>query len=410
MDGFRCFTWDKKHFPDPARMIKELAEDGFKTVVIIDPGIKIDKNYSVYLEGVTNDYFCKRSDGPLFMGSVWPGLCNFPDFTNPKVREWWAGLFKGLMEAGVSGVWNDMNEPAVFEEGTFPLDVRHDYDGHPCSHRKAHNVYGMQMIRATKAGVKKFLKGKRPFTITRSAYSGAQRYAAVWTGDNVATWEHLKIANVQCQRLSASGFSFTGSDIGGFIESPDGELYTRWIQMAVFHPFFRTHSSGDHGEKEPWTFGLEYELVIRKFIELRYQLLPYMYSAFWQYCSSGRPMIKSLHMIDQRDYETYFRKEEFMLGDNILVCPLSKKLNGRLLYLPHGNWYYFFDDTTYTNAGELWFDIPLDKMPIFIKAGSVIPFNPIMQYVGEKVVDVLTLHVYFGTVITKSQLYVDAGD
>lgn len=410
MDGFRCFTWDKKHFPDPAGMIKDLEADGFKTVVIIDPGIKIDKDYHVYQEGLENNYFCKRSEGPLFRGSVWPGLCHFPDYTNPKVREWWAELFKGLIEAGVKGVWNDMNEPAVFETGTFPLDVRHDYDGHPCSHRKAHNVYGMQMIRATTAGVKKFLNGKRPFTITRSAYAGAQRYAAVWTGDNMATWDHLKFANVQCQRLSASGFSFTGSDIGGFIESPDGELYTRWIQMGVFHPFFRTHSSGDHGDKEPWTYGSEYEHVIRKYIELRYQLLPYMYTAFWQYSSAGIPMIKSLHMIDQSDYETYYRKEEFVLGNNILVCPLSKKQHGRLLYLPHGTWYYFFDDTTYTNAGELWFDIPLDKMPIFIKAGSVIPFNPIMQYVGEKTVDVLTLHVYFGTEKTASQLYVDAGD
>lgn len=410
MDGFRCFTWNHEHFPNPKKMISELAERGFKTVVIIDPGIKIDPNYWVYQEGLKNDYFCKRTDGPLFKGSVWPGLCNFPDFTNPKVREWWAGLFEDLIATGVNGVWNDMNEPAVFEEGTFPIDVRHDYDGHPCSHRKGHNVYGMQMIRATKAGFKKFSKDKRPFTITRSAYSGAQRYAAVWTGDNIASWDHLKFANVQCQRLSASGFSFNGSDIGGFIESPDGELYTRWIQMAVFHPFFRTHSSGDHGEKEPWTFGKEYQTIIKKYIELRYQLLPYMYSAFWQYATYGIPMIKSLHMLDQGDYETFYRKEEFMLGDNILVCPLSKKQNGRLIYLPTGTWYYFFDDTTYTNTGEIWFDIPIDKMPIFIKAGSVIPFNPIMQYVGEKKVDVLTLHVYFGTEKTKSVLYVDHGE
>lgn len=410
MDGFRCFTWNKDHFPDPAKMIKDLEKDGFKTIVIIDPGIKVDKDYWVYQEGLKHDYFCKRADGPLFKGSVWPGICNFPDFTDPKVREWWAGLFKGLMEAGVHGVWNDMNEPAVFEEGTFPFDVRHDFDGHPGSHRKGHNVYGMQMVRATYHGLKKFASEKRPFAISRSAYAGTQRYAAVWTGDNLATWEHLKIANVQCQRLSASGLSFTGSDIGGFIQSPDGELYTRWIQMAVFHPFFRTHSSGDHGDKEPWTFGQFYEDIVRKFIELRYRLLPYMYTVYRQYASEGIPMIRSLHMIDQTDPETYTRKEEFSLGEHVLVCPLSQKIHGRWLYLPKGSWYYFFNDKKYTDAGETWFDIPLDEMPLFIRAGAVIPFNPVMQYVGEKNVETLTLHTFFGQDQVESLLYADEGD
>jgi alpha-glucosidase len=208
MEGFRCFTWSKEYFPDPKRMVAELAKDGFKTVVIIDPGIKIDKDYWVYKEGLEKDYFCKRADGPYMKGKVWPGDCNFPDYTNPEVREWWAGLFKELVsEIGVKGVWNDMNEPAVMEVSTktFPLDVRHNYDGNNCSHRKAHNVYGTQMARATYEGVKRFAYPKRPFVITRSAYSGAQRYTSSWTGDNIATWEHLWIANVQMQRMSISG-------------------------------------------------------------------------------------------------------------------------------------------------------------------------------------------------------------
>ncbi len=225
MDGYRCFTWDKKRFPDPKKMISDLRDLGFKSIVIIDPGIKIDKKYWVYREGVENNYFCKRMDGDRFKGSVWPGPCHFPDFTNPKVRGWWSDLFEGLMDDGIAGIWNDMNEPAVFETGSFPRDIRHDYDGHSSSHRKAHNVYGSLMARATNDGQQKFIGDNRSFTITRSAYAGIQRDSSVWTGDNMATWEHLKIANVQCQRLAESGVSFAGSDVGGFIGSPDGELY-----------------------------------------------------------------------------------------------------------------------------------------------------------------------------------------
>ncbi|MDN5216733.1 glycoside hydrolase family 31 protein [Fulvivirgaceae bacterium BMA12] len=411
MDGFRCFTWNKDHFPDPANMIGDLAAKGFKTVVIVDPGIKIDKDYWVYKEGIKHDYFCKGADGSNFRGSVWPGLCHFPDFTNPEVRTWWSGLFEGLVNEGVVGVWNDMNEPAVFEEGTFPFHVRHDYDGHPCSHRKAHNVYGMQMAKATYMGQKKFLDNKRPFNITRSAYAGVQRYACVWTGDNVATWEHLKIANRQCQRLSVSGISFAGSDVGGFIESSDGELYTRWIQMATFHPFFRTHSSGDHGDKEPWTFGEKYEKIVKKYIEFRYQLLPHLYTAFWQYATYGTPIIRSLHMLNQVDSDTYHRKEEFAMGDNILVCPISSPgAEGRWLYLPKETWYNFWTDELLTDAGEVWVDAPLEIIPFFVKAGAVLALNPVMHYVGEFPVAQLNLHVYHGTVENKSTLYEDKGD
>ncbi|MDQ7950101.1 MAG: glycoside hydrolase family 31 protein, partial [Pedobacter sp.] len=216
MDGYRCFTWNKKYFPDPKKMIKDLSNIGMKTVVMIDPGIKVDDNYWVFKEGKENNFFCRRSDDYFMEGHVWPGRCQFPDFTNPKVREWWGGLYKELVDLGVAGFWNDMNEPAVFGSGTFPNDVRHHFDGHRGSHRKAHNIYGMQMVRSTYDGLKKLQRNKRPFTITRAGYSGMQRYACVWTGDNVATWEHLKLGNIQCQRMSVSGVPFVGTDIGGF--------------------------------------------------------------------------------------------------------------------------------------------------------------------------------------------------
>ena len=414
MDGFRCFTWDKKKFPDPKAMIQDLYKDGFKTVVMIDPGIKVDKDYWVYQEALENDYFCKRGDGPLMRGKVWPGECSFPDFTNPIVRKWWAGLYKELMsETGAHAVWNDMNEPAIMEvpSKTAPLDTRHDFDGHPCSHRKAHNIYGTQMVRATYEGVKKYVYPKRPFVITRAAYAGAQRFCSTWTGDNVATWEHLWIANVQVQRMCMSGMSFVGSDIGGFAEQPNGELFARWIQLGIFHPFFRVHSSGDHGDQEPWSFDKEVTNIVRKFIELRYQLLPYLYTMFWKYSNENIPMLKPLVYFDQEDHQTHFRTDEFIFGDQILVCPIQEpNAMGRRMYIPRGKWHNFWTGEVLDGGMEKWVAADIDKIPIFIKEGAIIPKYPVQQYVGEKVIEELILDVYFKLGVENSSVYEDAHD
>lgn len=412
MDGYRCFTWHPERFASPRSLTDELADDGFQVVTIIDPGIKIDPDYDVYQQGLAGGFFCRRPDGPLLKGTVWPGLCHFPDYTDPAARAWWASLFPRLIQdTGVAGVWNDMNEPAVFETGTFPSDTRHDYDGHPTSHRRAHNVYGMQMARATHEGVKAAVYPKRPFTITRSMYAGGQRYASVWTGDNIATWEHMWLANIQCQRLSISGVSFAGSDIGGFIDQPSGELFVRWLALGVFHPFMRVHSSGDHGDQEPWSFGERYTDLARQFIELRYQLLPVLYTAFWQYVTRGTPMLRPLVFLDQEDPETYLRMAEFCCGDHLLVCPITQAdAEGRWMYLPAGQWYYWYTDEVKAGKQELWADAGLDRIPLWVRAGAVVPLWPVRQWVGEAPVEVLTLHVYWKHGEETSELYEDAGE
>ena len=414
MEGFRCFTWSKEYFPEPKKMVDDLAKDGFKTIVIIDPGIKIDPDYEVYKQAIANDYFCKRADGAYMKGKVWPGECNFPDFTNPDVREWWANLYKELiLDIGVKGVWNDMNEPAIMEvpTKTFPLDVRHDYDNNPCSHRKAHNIYGMQMARATYEGVKRFSYPKRPFIITRAAYSGAQRYTSTWTGDNIATWEHLWVANVQMQRMSLSGMGFVGSDIGGFAEQPTGELFTRWIQLGVFHPFCRVHSSGHHGEQEPWSFDEEVLNISRKYIELRYQLLPYLYTMFWQYTNEAIPMLKPLVYFDQNDPQTHYRTDEFIFGNQILVCPiLEPNALGRRMYMPRGNWYNYWNNQLTAGGRELYVETAYEQIPIFIKEGAIIPKYPVQQFVGEKEINQVLLEVYYKLGKETSVLYEDAQD
>ncbi len=434
MDGYRCFTWDKALFPDPAGMIASLQQDGFQTVVMIDPGIKYDPSYFVFQEGMEIDAFCRRSDGPLMIGDVWPGPCVWPDFTRPDVREWWSGLYRDLVrKMGVAGFWNDMNEPAVFksETKTFPDDVRHDYDGHPCSHRKAHNVYGMQMTRSSLDGIKRYAYPKRPFLITRATYSGGQRFASAWTGDNNATWDHLLLASTQCQRMAISGFSHIGTDIGGFNGMPDGELFVRWLQLGIFHPLMRVHSIGyndagddtidtqtvasnmerERRDQEPWSFGEEFTPYAKAAIELRYRLLPYLYTAFWQYVQKGTPLLRPLSFLDQQDVDTLHRQEEFGVGDSLLVCPVSKPgVQGRYLYLPQGLWYDFHSDEVMKGGHEVWADVSLGDIPLYVKAGSVLPLGPVMQYTREKRIHTLDLHVYYKNGHQESVLYTDAGE
>ena len=412
MDGFRCFTWDNDRFPNPKKLLYELENDGFKAIVIIDPGIKIDPDYWVYKEGVNNRYFCRRPDGDFVSGKVWPGDCHFPDFTNPEVREWWSGLFKGLVEDGVDGVWNDMNEPSIFEITTFPNDVRHNHEGLKVSHRRGHNVYGMQMARATYEGMKKNNPAKRPFVITRAGYAGVQRFSSVWTGDNVSNWEHIWMANIQCQRLSISGISFCGSDIGGFLGEPNGELFLRYTQLALFHPFFRAHSSSDQGDKEPWAFGSRYEQLIREVIELRYRLLPYIYTAMYNYTKKGTPVLRSLVFIDQTDDHTHNRMDEFCCGDHILACTVNEpNSSGRWVYVPKGNWIDYFTYKKYRGKTEAFVEYDLHTFPFLIKEGAVIPHYPVMQYIGEKKIDEVELQIFGASnQETVSELYEDEGE
>lgn len=434
MDEYRCFTWNKDLFPDPKKMISDLKKQGFKTIVMIDPGIKVDNDYFVYRQGVENDYFCKRPDGERVIAPVWPPKCAFPDFTNPTVREWWKDLYKPLMDdLGMGGIWNDMNEPAVFEvkRKTFPDDIRHDYDGHPCSHKKAHNIYGMQMAKASVEGMKKHAPDKRPFLLTRSNFSGGQRYAALWTGDNIASWSHLKLANEQCQRLSVSGFSFVGSDVGGFVKNPGGELMSRWLQLAVFHPLFRNHTMGYNvdgaaavkkdqielqkrntdSDQEPWVYGKKFTEINRQAINLRYRLLSYLYTSFRKYTESGTPVLKSLAWYDQTDPAAASRNDEFLFGDHILVTPvLEKGIKKLQAYLPKGKWYHYWDNKKLEGQQHHTLDVKLDRIPFFVKEGAVLPLREVMQHTGERKQDKLELKVYHSDKPATSQLYEDAED
>ena len=246
MNGFRCFTWNHKRFPRPDRLMQDLAKLGYRSVVILDPGIKKEPGYTAYDQGISGDHFCRDSHGKRYVGRVWPGLTVFPDFTRAATRQWWGDLYKGLLRDGVVGFWNDMNEPSDFSHPnrTLPMTVRFDNDGEPTDHREAHNVYGMQMARATFEGLRRLRPKQRPFILTRAGYAGVQRYAAVWTGDNLSSWEHLRMSIPMLLNMGLSGIAFCGADIGGFREHPSAELYTRWLQAGIFYPLCRTYTVG----------------------------------------------------------------------------------------------------------------------------------------------------------------------
>ncbi len=252
MHEYRVFTWDTNRFPRPKEMIAELQEMGFRIVPIVDPGVKKDPKYKVYQEGIAESHFCSKLEGDVFTGKVWPGVSAFPDFTEDRTAEWWGDLHKFYIEHGIHGIWNDMNEPSVFEteSKTMELDVVHGNNGNPKTHEEWHNLYGMLMSKATFEGLKRNLNGERPFVVTRAGYAGVQRYAAVWTGDNRSYWEHMAMSIPMVLNLGLSGVAFAGPDIGGFSHHASGELLARWTQMGALFPFSRNHAVLDSRRQE----------------------------------------------------------------------------------------------------------------------------------------------------------------
>ena len=428
MDGYRVFTWNNERFPDPRKMISELEAEGFKVVLIVDPGVKVDPNYYVYKDGLEKGVFVKNPDGSEFNANVWPGLTAFPDFTDPKAREWFGSLYKSHVAEGIAGFWNDMNEPATFTTPkserpltyhhpgkTFPYDTPHNGDGYPGDHRRYHNVYGMQMARATFEGLLKLAPEKRPLVITRAGFAGIQRYSAVWTGDNIATWTHLQLTIPMLTNLSVSGVPLIGADVGGFSGEPDGELYTRWIQAAALTPFFRSHSETGVKDKEPWAFGDRFTPINRAAVELRYRLLPYMYTQFYEHQRNGTPVVRPLWFNYPKDTNTYLNSDQYLLGNDIMVAPvLVQGKTARSVYFPEG------DDWRDLDTGELYkggttavIKAPLEKVPVFGRVGSVIPMQPVVQNTGEMKNVPVTLVVIAGIAADKSEkgeLFQDSGD
>ncbi len=408
MEGYRIFTWDPERFPDPKRLAEDLRREGVRLVTIVDPGIKVDPGYRLHDEGLAKDVFVRYPDGQLYAGEVWPGRCYFPDFTDPKARDWFGRYVGEFLQAGVAGFWCDMNEPSVFGGGTMPDLVVHRLEGQGGTHREAHNVYGLLMARAVWEACRRYAPDQRPFVITRAAYAGVQRYACVWTGDNVADWPHLRQALTMMLSLGLSGEPFSGSDIGGFIGTPTPELYARWIQLGACSPLFRTHTAHGTPAQEPWSFGEEVEAIARKYLTWRYRLLPYLYTCFEEHLRTGLPVLRPLWLHYFDDPRTYEIEDALLLGPNLLVAPvLEPGARFRRVYLPAGRWYDFWSDRCYEGPAEVLVEAPLDVLPIFVQGGTVLPLAPALRHTDEPC-ETLELHLYPGQ--GSSVLYEDDGN
>jgi alpha-glucosidase len=412
MDGYRVFTWDRERFPAPALLLGELSDMGYKPVVILDPGVKVDSNYDVYKSGLSENIFVKTPSGKVFTAPVWAGNSAFPDFTSPKTRAWWAAQIASLVKAGVVGLWNDMNEPVAFNlnsDKELPESVRHDFEGVGASHLEAHNLYGTLMGRASREGLERARPGKRPFNIIRAAHAGAQRYASSWTGDNHSTWDHLHLNVSMVINSGLSGLAFTGADVGGFGGACEPELYARWIQLGALMPYFRVHTAIGTPQQEPWQYGAEVEAIARKYIELRYQLLPYFYTLFAQNSQYGWPIVRPLFTADPTDDRLRRIEDTFMLGDSLLAAPvLEKGQREREIVLPRGRWFDYLTHQAYEGGQTIKVLAPLETLPLFVRAGKVIPLWPLQQFVGQVPIKELNLKVFVGD--GDSTLYEDAGE
>lgn len=406
MQGYRVFTWGVKRFPDPAGLLQELNQNGFKTVTIVDPGVKYepDGDYLPYHEGLEKDYFVRGVDGRIIHGYVWPDKAVFPDFLRPDVREWWGNWHHTLTEVGVAGIWNDMNEPALSDrpfgdEGDhiwFPLDAPQGPVGEGGTHAETHNLYGLNMARSAAEALER-LRSDRSFVLTRSGFAGIQRWSAVWTGDNHSLWPHLEMSLPMICNLGLSGVAFSGADIGGFAGNATAELFARWMQAGMLYPFMRAHSSLESERHEPWVFGDRVEAICREYISLRYQLLPYLYTLFWEASQTGAPILRPLLYHYPNDPKTYALHDQVLLGPSLLAAPICRPgVEARAVYLPEGDWYDWWSGDRHTGSAPILAVAPLERMPLYVKAGAIIPMQPAMQHTAERSIDPLRLRIWPG--------------
>ncbi|MGN6280171.1 MAG: TIM-barrel domain-containing protein [Sphingomonas sp.] len=439
-DRNRPFTTNAQAFPDLKKLVGDLNTLGIKLVTITDLHVADAPNqgYTPFDTGTKVNAFVHNPDGSVFVGKVWPGPSVFPDFTDAKARAWWGTNFKTFVDDGVAGFWNDMNEPSVFETPTMtmPLDTVHhiagdDFATRNASHAEIHNVFGMQNTRATYDGVKALRPNERGFVMTRASYAGGQRYAVTWTGDNSSTWDHLKLSVHQLINLGLSGFAYAGADVGGFTGGPSPELLTRWFEIAAFTPIFRNHAAKGTPRAEPWVDGPDQLAIRRRFVEERYRLLPYIYALADHNARTGDPLMRPV-FYDYPDAadSTCDQSMDFTLGHALLIAPPPKMESPEAydVCLPKGGWYDYWTGqaVTATASGEpasptneqasalasgairLTEHPALDRLPVFVRAGTILPRQPLVQSTAETPSGPLTLDIYPGPDCYGS-IYLDDG-
>ncbi len=373
MDGYRVFTWDRTAFPDPAAMLARLADQGFRVITIVDPGVKYEPGYWVFDQAQDRDVLCRTEGGDLYIGQVWPGDSAFPDFVTPEARAWWGELNAAHVRFGLAGIWNDMNEPAT---GSIPPD-RMRFDGGRYSHERYHNQYALLMAMGTAAGLREAVPERRPFVLSRAGFAGIQRYAANWLGDNQSRWDHLWLSMPMGMGCGLSGQPFIGADIGGFQGNSNAELFLRWMQYGTLTPFCRNHSEIGNVDQYVWAWGEVIQELVRAAIRLRYRLMPYLYATFLQAAETGAPIQRPLVFDYQYDPTVRDIDDQYLLGADLLVAPVtSAGQTARQVYLPAGRWYDWHSGEAVSGGRHVLVPTPMDRIPLYARGGAVIPMWP----------------------------------
>lgn len=373
MDGYRVFTWNEEAFPDVPGMLARLAEQGYRTITIVDPGVKYEPGYWVFDQALERDVLCRTEGGAIYLGQVWPGKTAFPDFATPDGRAWWGELNAAHVQAGLAGIWNDMNEPATGEIA--PDAMRFVRGREP--HARYHNQYALLMAMGTVEGLLRAMPERRTFVLSRAGFAGIQRYAANWMGDNMARWDHLWLSVPMALGMGLSGQPFVGADIGGFAGSTNGELFARWVQCGALTPFCRNHSAMGTSDQYAWAFGAAIEELARQALVLRYRLLPYLYAAFMRAAESGEPVQQPLVYAFQDDRTLHDIDSQYMLGRALLVAPVyAAGATARQVYLPAGTWYDWHSGERHAGGRFIVAPAPMDQIPLYARGGAVIPMWP----------------------------------
>ena len=407
-DRNRPYTTDPANFPSLADMVDEASALGVRTVVIADlhvPAVP-GEDYAPYESGIQGDHFVRGADGQVYTGAVWPGPCHFPDFTREATRTWWGTLAARFAADGVAGLWNDMNEPAVFDgpghtmpDGTMHRIEQAGFATREATHREIHNVYGMQNARATHDGLLALRPDRRPYVMTRAGYAGTQRYAVTWTGDNTSSWNHLKLSTPQLLGLGLSGFGLAGCDIGGFKGSPSPELLTQWIATGVFNPLFRNHTDLGSRDQEVWVHGPEHETLRRRAIETRYRLLPYLYTAIEEMTRTGVPVMRPM-FTEFGDPALARVESRYMFGPALMVAPPpDETLDDHVVRLPDDtDWFSFWTGVRIVpdKDGTIGFGKRVGFVPVLVRAGSILPMGKPVESTARRR-GALRLHVFPNT-------------
>ena len=424
MENYKDFTINGERFPDFPAFVKEMRERGIRLIPIIDAGVKVEKGYSVYEEGVKNNYFCKGEDGEPFVVGVWPGDSVFPDFLNSKAREWFGSNYKTLLDCGIEGFWNDMNEPSVFYSkknlaktiehisgkagknlslqefwsitgavatlANNPEDYAsfyHDADGKQIRHSEVHNLFGYNMVRSASEYFKEYDDKKRFLIYSRSSHIGMHRYGGIWTGDNASRWEHLLMNLKMLPSLNMCGFLYAGADIGGFGQDTTEDLILRWLALGIFVPLLRNHCTFGARRQEFYLF--ENKKAIKNLLDLRYSLIPYLYSEYVKSALRGELLYTPLGFLYPNDGRAKEIEDQLFVGGSIMIAPVYRQNEkGRLVYLPESMKMVKIKSVTdyrekVLPRGDHYIEIGFDETVFFIAPGKALPLANPVSHVEE---------------------------